>query len=507
MKFGVGAGITSVGVAGSIIGSSAVRVGGSMAGAFGAGELHRKFTRKGLEKKIKQSELDVKGEYISGIDFELEKGKDLSVSDPVVDGEKINARDRELLKKLRKAKKEGNLTEEGEKALKDIEAVRRKRAEELMAYREKAKEELQNRIEILRAKNEKRRLLVKAAGALLGGLSGAGVTEMAHGGSFITPFKRFFGTPLRIWNSIFEDGHQSLGVVNPHVTPESHLVNTEHFNIPEEAYTRRGDGITQILKRQFENNPELARQFGMEHATAKDYADLAERYGYLNDNYEVRLKLDPDAAYVPVKNADGDLVIREFKNGELFERHCDPTDFEGSNIDSNEYLEKRGFSSHEYIETPQKQDIFIADQAPTETQDIFPVGNSASSEVQDVTPIGTKVEPKKDIFYTQSVKPTPTETNTISTTKPTVEHQQPRHLTRERVVSYGRRRGGGRFWRALGNILGGFIQGNRDINYYGGHHYGHRISPASARDYYDNLYHGSGSSNSGSGTSNYGHNN
>lgn len=271
------------------------------------------------------------------------------------------------------------------------------------------------------------------------------------------------------------------------VTPEV----VEEFKIPDNAFTQKGDGITQILKRQFEANPNLAKQFDMENASASDYAKLAERFGYMDDNYEVRLELQEDMAYVPMVNEDGDLVIKEFKNGEMFERHCDFSDFEGKDIDPNEYLEKRGFDSRASINN--NDNIVINETGEFSKEDIVAIHTGDLDEKINIIESGELNENlinKTNVLNRGVVNDVDLGVNSDAEnyTQQTEVNNETRfqnNHTRELAPKVRRGSGFGRFIR---NIFGGFMNHQRysyPINGWG--YQGPGVPIGDAQEYYRNL--------------------
>jgi hypothetical protein len=136
------------------------------------------------------------------------------------------------------------------------------------------------------------------------------------------------------------------------VFPPNEVIETptESPEIPDIAHVKSGDGITQILKRQLDLSPDLAKQFGIIKGTPAEYAKLAEKFGVMDDSQEVRLILDPESAYVPTLDGDGKTIVQQFKGGELVETYQVGDTFEASDIEETEYLEKRGVGYREELE-------------------------------------------------------------------------------------------------------------------------------------------------------------
>ncbi len=121
----------------------------------------------------------------------------------------------------------------------------------------------------------------------------------------------------------------------PYHSGEDHI---DPSLIPEDSKIHPGDGVTQIIKRQFEQNPKLAKFFGIEHGTAKEYADFARKFGYKSGSGEVLLKLRPHHSYIPTLDSEGNPVVLEVNNqtGKIFEVHTwsENTGLRIDNLDS-----------------------------------------------------------------------------------------------------------------------------------------------------------------------------
>ncbi len=463
-----------------------------------AGTIHEKATRKGLEKKEK--------DYSKKLQESLKSKKELAK----VSGERLSASEAKELADLHKAEQEDTLNETQKQKLSSLREKHSVYINDLKKSRKQRKQLL----EIARAKNVRNRALWAGAAGLITSMSlrfgpeiwdkitsidldSVPKAELPNGEVDVNPEGtvdgKEFGPQLDQGTETQEPGIPydfNQGGISE--VQETVVSEAEKIDIPDNAYTQKGDGITQILKRQFESDLELAEKFGMKNATAGDYAKFAERYGYLNDDFEVRLKLQEGMAYVPVENAEGDLVIREFKNGEMFERKCDFSEFEGENIDSNEYIEKRGFDSRN-VKPVTNDHIEI-----TRTGNFETTVNDLNPDKVEITRRGSFENDFDDVEITRRGSFDSVDSETVEITEEVVE-EQPRKLTPKEIRQLERqearrlrlerqRRGGG-----FGNFLKRVMSGHLNNQYYGrGYHYpryhGPRLRPASASGYYNNIW-------------------
>ncbi len=248
---------------------------------------------------------------------------------------------------------------------------------------------------------------------------------------------------------VYEDGMD-------HIDPDS---------IPDDAFIHRGDGVTQILKRQLDDNPELAKVFGVEHGTANEYAKLAHKFGYDH----VLLKLRPHHAYIPSIDADGNPVILEVnKAGKIFEIHK-YVDGEGltiNNIDSTLIDSKVTGVSHisENSQTVEDYEYYgdwrdHTSRIPTPepvpepmpVPEPVPIPEPTPAPAPIPTPVPTP-EPIPGPPPTPAPEPTPVPPEPTPAPAPTPEPNPPYRYYSERDM---RVRGRNNFW--AGFFSGGFL--------------------------------------------------
>ncbi len=376
--------MTSGGIflAGAVGGGLALkRVVARFAAGAGAGLLHKQFTKKRLEKNIQEKSV---GQYFKDLEEkDVDTNKELGVL----------ARNKELIKRLRKEKEDGTISDEDRLKFKTIEEIRKNRAEEIKALtREIRKQRDEIRIRLI-AKNERNNVLIAAAAGFVTSLSlryGAEVINHishfdtlhidntnigakdvssrigdknihADGSSLDNGFKNKTVIQKEIISKDHNIVHEQDVFVNNEVTTDSSVngnlgghnitnVQVEKFavglkveDVPTNVYIHKGDGITQILKRQFDNNPELAKKFGITNGDGKEYSELAKKLGYLNDEYEVKLKLDANKGYFATLDKNGNPIVLELdKSGNVIEKSYFNREFEGKDIEKRyEYLGKR----------------------------------------------------------------------------------------------------------------------------------------------------------------------
>lgn len=126
----------------------------------------------------------------------------------------------------------------------------------------------------------------------------------------------------------------------------------EAAEVPETAYAKAGDGVSQVVKRQLEADPELAQELGYdtnwsETKKANFFNKLMKDTGYIkaDGTEQVRIDqadLDRGVAY-KLSVVDGKPLIAEHVDGKpTGEVHALGTAFEGKDIDSYERIWKRG---------------------------------------------------------------------------------------------------------------------------------------------------------------------
>lgn len=108
-------------------------------------------------------------------------------------------------------------------------------------------------------------------------------------------------------------------------------------NVSDLAKVQKGDGVTNILARQINADPELLRaaeqELGMNYNDNRGVflAKLAQKFGYINESgtADVRLVMNPENAY-ELSTENSTLVMREWENGTLDRVHGTNTAFQGS---------------------------------------------------------------------------------------------------------------------------------------------------------------------------------
>jgi hypothetical protein len=299
-----GVGFIAAGSAGAAY--SLGRLGASAGAGFLAGEAHRKLTKKELQN----DRMRYKEQHASE---RLEKKQ-----------RRLSAEELQQLRTLRQSgvKEKRELNKSEQENLISLE----KRYE---TYSASMLRSLDNYNELLirrEARNNKNRGKWAAAAGLLVGLGSA------------------YGIPRAEVMDLIDDSEGGWKPV-PDLPKKEDIVIPTPETISDLAKVREGDGISQIIKRQFDANPELAKKFGITTGSPEEYKNLMERMGYKQGNSEVWLKggdmhIGKDA-YVPGINADGDPVIYEFKNGQTkpFEHQCFDSGFEGGKTFDNDYID------------------------------------------------------------------------------------------------------------------------------------------------------------------------
>ncbi|MFT6910994.1 MAG: hypothetical protein ACJAU8_000214 [Candidatus Paceibacteria bacterium] len=342
----------------------------------GAGLLHEKLTKGKAEKKAKEIyEQDVDAKLSEGLNsFSLEGEEDLI----------YDSRDRELLENLRDKKEQNIISEEERVLLGKIQEERHLRAIHVNEFRKKIRNDRDNLEKKLVEENKRNTLIVSAVAGLAAGMS------LSFGPKILDAFENldvnnsssdYVPIPKEV--PVNGDSLQGNEEIEKVVDPVQEKVANPN-EMPSEAFTKEGDGITQILKRQFDmdGNEELAKKFGIEHGTPEEYATLAKEFGIMNDTQEVRLKLDVESAYVPKLDVDGNTIIEQFKDGKLVDTYKVGDTFEGETIQANETIENSADSSRDMRNAgeDQSQTVESAEVNLTESTETDALNNVESVE-------------------------------------------------------------------------------------------------------------------------------
>lgn len=152
--------------------------------------------------------------------------------------------------------------------------------------------------------------------------------------------KRLSGMDAKIirkqnkWRSIWDGAGRAIGTFSargiynymnaPEIPstipkPEPKVPEKIESFISKDAYINKGEGITHALKRQLQNNPEIAKKLGIEgKPTGNDLARVAKQFGYIKeDGSDVRVFMGKGAAYELTLDENGNAVVREHIGGHI----------------------------------------------------------------------------------------------------------------------------------------------------------------------------------------------
>ena len=383
-----------VGLAGSAIGTAAVtagaatlvgagysaaRAGFSAIAGGAAGEIHKIATKKGLNADLES----IKNKR----DQELLTKKATFTES----GARLNGQELLRLRSLRSLSKKqalGNFELAQLQALESrYTAYEKVRNTQFDRTRDNYKELVSRR----NNKNDKNRMYVAGAAGLLTGITAGvmGGRDLVEAGISGDP-----KIPVQELDEVVIKGSPKNPFIDgvPQNPDLVEFTEPTFDDVPHMAKVANGDGISQILKRQLDANPELAAKFGIKTGSPAEYSELMERLGYKSGNMEVRLKggdlhIGRDA-YMVGTNMDGDPVVYEFKNGATHpvEHQCvGGEQLEGSfgnndQLESNEYLfdatkvqsaENTYTQPDTYTQNNFDQNLFENDQPGTSTQNNF----------------------------------------------------------------------------------------------------------------------------------------
>jgi hypothetical protein len=275
------AGIAGAGIAGGL---AIQRILVSAGAGAGASFLHKKLTQKGLEKDL-ASYKGLRNEELTNKKSQLE-----NESIRLTGGE---------FKKLRLLRIEHKGSGKKPQELQDLE----KKYEEFNSQRtSRFSETKKNYRELFRrreSKNDRNNKLVAAGAGLLTGLG------MRYGEDILDLINQDKNVPL---------------VPSKPVKLEI-PVTSEQIESPisADAYINKGEGITHALKRQLEDNPDIAKKLGIiGKPTGSDLARIAKDFGYINDDgSDVRVFMGRGAAYELTLDDTGNPIVKEHFGGHI----------------------------------------------------------------------------------------------------------------------------------------------------------------------------------------------
>jgi hypothetical protein len=427
-----GAGLATAGVAGLAgAGFSVTRMAASVGAGSITGLAHKALTKKGVQENTDR--------YTSMYDTEIDtKLTEKLEVDHIVDGRKLDARNREYLNELREKRNnpEKLLTKKENEALNAMENIRKEHTLSYLRSKDNYKE-LINRV---RTQNERNNAIASSIAGLVVGL-GSGVSglraetidSIVGGGTVIQNLENPLpegivevqqdiepavttviedvdgGTLDEILITAKSDGIPSLtseGVKFQNLDLTSGILSSELVQntieivgekpsaeiISGDIFIKKGEGITHAFLRQLEANQELRDHL----PSGADAFSVAKELGYIGENDEVRVNFGKGAGY-ELKLEDGKLICVEhlggsvnsdgnYVGGEIHETHASGQPFEGKGIEDRstsqnyEYIQPRGT-----FETNQPETILtpiIEPPTVTQTEAIL-------------TPLDKEIVPKK----------------------------------------------------------------------------------------------------------------
>jgi hypothetical protein len=344
----LGAGIAAVvggigGVAGAGIGAmmATQRILASAAAGAGASFLHKKITQKEVEKDLSRYK-GLRNEELTNKKSQLEN---------------LNVRlTGDEFKKLRSLRQENKGSDKKTQELQDLEDRYEKFNQQRKTRFSETKKNYHELIHRRELKNDKNNKLWAAGAGLVTGLGlryGEDILGLINSDESISVNQET--TPI-MTESVQE-------------TPESKLIipTPEKIESPisADAFINKGEGITHALKRQLEDNPDIAKKLGIEgKATGSDLARIAKEFGYIKDDgSDVRVFMGKGAVYELTLDDAGKPIMKEHFGGRIEgdtyvggtskEIHTRGTNFEGSH---HEGIGK-GTGEYEYLPNQKSQSI------------------------------------------------------------------------------------------------------------------------------------------------------